>query len=61
MKALNRFALTGFVVLAGVCQFVLGGLAESGQDNLVRVYEVNKKDYGILPNVWTLINPDFPY
>ena len=43
MKVLNRFTLTGLVLLAGVCQVVFGGPAESEQGNLMRVYEVNKK------------------
>ena len=43
MKVLIRFTLTSLVVLASVCQVAFGGPAESGQDDLVRVYEVNKK------------------
>lgn len=43
MKVLIRFTLTGLVVFAGVFQVVFGAPAESGQDDLVRVYEVNKK------------------
>lgn len=45
MKVLNRLILTGLVVLAGVCQVVFGGPAESEQDreSLIRSYTLDKR------------------
>ena len=43
MKALNKSAIVGLFILTSVFQVVFGGLAESEQGDLVRVYEVDKK------------------
>jgi hypothetical protein len=43
MKMLVRCTLIGFVVLASVSQVVFGASAKNNDNNLVRVYQVNKK------------------